>query len=213
MIGSSKLTSKGQEIKAYQTPYGEISIPRHVYQSSKGGKTYCPLEPNARIVVTSTPRFAKIVSNKYANLASTKVHADLSENHGRKVARSYLQNLSEAVGNIVLAKQENWHYTIPKLNEQVKTISIGVDGTCMLLCKSGYREAMVGTISLYDKQGKRQHTIHIGATPEYGKATFWQRMQREITNVKKTYPQAIYVGIADGAKDNWSFLKQHTDKP
>jgi len=72
---------------------------------------------------------------------------------------------------------------------------------------------MVGTISLYDKQGKRQHTIHIGATPEYGKATFWQRMQREITNVKKTYPQAIYVGIADGAKDNWSFLKQHTDKP
>ena len=63
MIGSSKWTSKGQEIKAYQTPYGEISIPRHVYQSSKGGKTYCPLEPNARIVVTSTPRFAKIVSN------------------------------------------------------------------------------------------------------------------------------------------------------
>jgi len=36
----------------------------------------------------------------------------------------YLQNLSEAVGNIALAKQENWHYTIPKLNEQVKTISI-----------------------------------------------------------------------------------------
>jgi len=82
----------------------------------------------------------------------------------------------------------------------------------MLLCKGGYREAMVGTISLYDKQGKRQHTIYIGATPEYGKATFLQRMQREITNVKKTYPQAIYVGIADGAKDNWSFLKQHTDK-
>jgi hypothetical protein len=100
MIGSSKWTSKGQEIKAYQTPYGEISIPGHVYQSSKGGKTYCPLEPNARIVVTSTPRFAKIVSNKYANLASTKVQADLSENHGRKVARSYLQNLSEAVGNV-----------------------------------------------------------------------------------------------------------------
>ena len=147
MIGSSKWTSKGQEIKAYQTPYGEISIPRHVYQSSKGGKTYCPLEPNARIVVTSTPRFAKIVSNKYANLASTKVQADLAENHGRKVARSCLQNLSEAIGSVALSKQEDWHYTTPKLNEPVKTVSIGVDGTCMLLCKDGYREAMVGTIS------------------------------------------------------------------
>jgi len=212
MIGSSKWTSKGQEIKAYQTPYGEISIPRHVYQSSKGGKTYCPLESNARIVVTSTPRFAKIVSNKYANLASTKVQVDLAENHGRKVARSYLQNLSEAVGSVALAKLEDWHYTTPKLNEPVKTISIGVDGTCMLLCKDGYREAMVGTISLYDKEGERQHTINIGATPEYGKSTFWQRMKREIAQVKTMYPQAIYIGIADGAKDNCSFLKQHTDK-
>ena len=212
MIGSSKWISKGQEIKAYQTPYGEISIPRHVYQSSKGGKTYCPLESNARIVVTSTPRFAKIVSNKYANLASTKVQVDLAENHGRKVARSYLQNLSEAVGSVALAKLEDWHYTTPKLNEPVKTISIGVDGTCMLLCKDGYREAMVGTISLYDKEGERQHTINIGATPEYGKSTFWQRMKREIAQVKTMYPQAIYIGIADGAKDNCSFLKQHTDK-
>jgi len=147
-----------------------------------------------------------------AVLASTKVHADLSENHGRKVARSYLQNLSEAVGNIALAKQDNWHYTTPKLNEPVKTVSIGVDGTCMLLCKDGYRQAMVGTISLYDTQGERQHTIYIGATPEYGKATFWLRMKQEIAQVKKTYPEALYVGIADGAKDNWSFLKQHTEK-
>lgn len=211
MIGSSKWTSKGQEIKAYQTPYGEISIPRHVYQSSKGGKTYCPLEQNARIIVTSTPRFAKIVSNKYTHLPSTKVKADLLENHGRKVARSYLQNLSEAVGNVALAKQEVWHYTTPKFNEPVKTISIGVDGTCMLLCKDGYREAMVGTISLYNMDGKRQHTINIGATPEYGKKTFWQRMEREIVDIKKSYPDVNYIGIADGAKENWSFLKKHTN--
>jgi len=212
MIGPDKWTSKGEETKAYQTPYGEVAIARHVYQSSKGGKTYCPLEQNARIVVTSTPRFAKIVSDKYANLASTQVQRDLAENHSRKVARSYLQNLSEAVGSVALAKEQDWHYITPKLNEPVKTVSIGVDGTCLLLCKEGYREAMVGTISLYDDDGKRQHTIQIGATPQYGKATFWQRMECEIAQVKKIYPQATYVGVADGAKDNWSFLEQYTDK-
>ena len=37
-------------------------------------------------------------------------------------------------------------------------------------------------------------------------------MKQEIAQVKKTYPEALYVGIADGAKDNWSFLKQHTEK-
>jgi hypothetical protein len=37
-------------------------------------------------------------------------------------------------------------------------------------------------------------------------------MSREVAHVKKIYPQAAYVGIADGAKDNWLFLEQHTDK-
>ncbi len=118
IIGPNKWTSKGQEFKTYQTPYGEIEIARHVYQSSKGGKTYCPLERDARIVVTSTPRFAKTVSDKYASLASTQVQRDLADNHG--VARSYLQNFSEAVGNVALTKEEVWHYTTP--TEPVKTV-------------------------------------------------------------------------------------------
>jgi hypothetical protein len=108
-------------------------------------------------VVTSIFRFAKIVANKYACLASTQVQRDFADNHGRSVARSYVQNLSEAVGSVALAKEENWHYTT--LNKPVKTVGIGVDGTCMLLCKEGYRDTMVGTISLYDDEGERQHTI------------------------------------------------------
>jgi len=35
---------------------------------------------------------------------------------------------------------------------------------------------MVGTVSIYDALGQRQHTIYIGATPEYGKAIFLERL-------------------------------------
>ena len=63
-----------------------------------------------------------------------------------------------------------------------------------------------------NEQGKRLHTIYQGATPEYGKATFWKRMEREIADVKSRYPHCNYIGIADGAADNWSFLEQHTNK-
>jgi hypothetical protein len=49
-IGKMKLTSKGQIEKTYQTPYGAIEVARHVYQSSGGGSTYCPLEVNTRVV-------------------------------------------------------------------------------------------------------------------------------------------------------------------
>ena len=92
-------TSKGKQAKTYQTSYGEVTIYRHVYQNYQGGKTYCPLEDEARIVVKSTPHFARMVSSKYALMPSKR---DLYDNHGRSITRCTIQNLSEAVGTIVL---------------------------------------------------------------------------------------------------------------
>src|ERR687890_628927 len=68
-VGSVKFTSKGQLPKEYQTPYGVATVARHVYQSPQGGRTYCPLDRDARIVVSSTPRFAKVISHKYAEFS------------------------------------------------------------------------------------------------------------------------------------------------
>jgi len=206
-----KWFSKGMTEKHYETPYGEVVLARHVYQTAQGGKSYCPLDERARIVVSTTPRFARMVSHKFATMASPQVAADLSENHHRKVARSYLQRLSEAVASLAQAKEELWSYRTPKLAEAVHSVALGVDGSCMLLCEDGYRQAMVGSISLYDRAGQRQHTIYVGATPEYGKAKFIARMTQEINHVKQLYPAATYLGVADGAKDNWPFLEAHTN--
>jgi hypothetical protein len=59
-VGPTTLYSKGRLPKEYQTPHGAVSIERHVYQSAQGGSTFCPMEREARIIVTSTPLFAKI---------------------------------------------------------------------------------------------------------------------------------------------------------
>jgi hypothetical protein len=64
----------------------------------------------------------------------------------------------------------------------------------------------------YDALGDRQHTIYIGATPEYGKASVPARLEREIGRTKERYPKATYIGIADGAASNWQFLKSHTQE-
>lgn len=71
---------------------------------------------------------------------------------------------------------------------------------------------MTGTLSLYDVTGERKHTVYIGASPEYGKAQFFERFERELERIKQHYPEACYIGIADGAKQNWSFLEQHTER-
>jgi hypothetical protein len=210
VFGSTRWTSKGQEPKTYQTPYGEAVVERHVYQTGEGGVTFCPLEREARIILTSTPRFAKQISNKYGEMPAPRVLKDLAANHARAVSLSLVQDTAAAVAAVVQIKEEHWDYATPKLTEPISTIGIGVDGTCMLLIDDGHRQAMVGTISLFDKEGERQHTIYVAATPEYGKEVFYQRMTREIEHVRKLYPQAHLTGVADGAEDNWTFLRQHT---
>ncbi len=210
-IGSTRWTSKGQEPKIYQTPYGEATVARHVYQTSEGGVTFCPLERDARIIITSTPRFAMQVSSKYADRAGGRVVDDLAQNHGRHVTLCLVQDLADAVGSVVQAKEEDWHYAVPKLQTPVASIGVGLDGTCAFLVNDGQRQAMVGTVTLYDREGNRQHTIYVAATPEYGKATFYQRLGREIEQAQRLYPRAKLTGVADGSADNWTFLGQYTD--
>src|ERR1700736_1962277 len=65
LLGGSKWYSKGQLPKIYNTPFGVVSVDRHVYQRAEGGKTFCPMDDRARIIRKATPRFAKIVSHKF----------------------------------------------------------------------------------------------------------------------------------------------------
>jgi hypothetical protein len=202
VVGGATWYSKGKLPKIYNTPYGVISVERHVYQPAEGGTTFCPMENGARIIRKATPRFAKIVSHKFAHGAATQVIQDLEQNHGRSCLKASLQDLATHIGAVAQIKEESWSYATPELGK-VATVGIGVDGTCMLLCDQKWREAMTGSISLYDRHGERLHTIYVGAAPEYGKQTFFDRMAREINHVNSTYPKAVFVGVADGAKSNW----------
>ena len=91
------------------------------------------------------------------------------------------------------------------------SVVVSMDGANVLIRDDGWREAMVGVISLYNLQGKRLNTTYIGQSPQYGKKTFKQRLEQEIVKIKKHYPNAKYVAIADGAADNWSFLEKYTE--
>ena len=207
-----KWTVRAHDTRKYQTPYGVAEIERAVYQTSKGGRIYCPLEDAARTILSATPKFAQQISHKYSQGNARSVCTDLRDNHHRTLATSTVQNIADWVGSIACAQEQHWEYAPPELDEAISTVVLSLDGAYLLMANDGYREAMVGAISLYDSDGERQHTIYFGEAPEYGKACFKERYEKEIARIKARYPDALYLGIADGAKDNWAFLTPHTDR-
>jgi hypothetical protein len=75
--GDTKMTVRDKDNKTYQTTYGSVQLERYVYQTSKGGRIYCPLGHHARIIRGATPKFAQQLAHKYANMNAPAVYRDL----------------------------------------------------------------------------------------------------------------------------------------
>ena len=115
------------------------------------------------------------------------VQAELAQNHDRTVAASYIQNVAEWVGTIAMANEEDWEYAMRALDAPIATVVVSLDGAMIPMADhAGYREAMVGTLSFYDHEGERQHSIYLAAAPAYGKHVFLQRLEREILRANKS---------------------------
>jgi hypothetical protein len=183
-----------------------------VYQRSSGGKILVPLERSAGIIgYGNTPRFAKMVSWKYSQLPSSRVSEDMEMHHSRKTSRKLIQSIGAAVGEIAQEHEFEWQYAIPVMSDVVNHISVSRDGTTTPILGEGYRETMCGTISFYNSEGVRMHTIYTACAPEYGKESFDSVMDMELSWVKKQYPRLTYIGLADGAKNNWTYLDTRTE--
>jgi len=146
-----------------------------------------------------------MVAHKDAGFGSARVTADLEENHGRKIARSFVQNAADAAAAVAPAREADRGYGLPGFEEPVATVTVGLDGTCMLMGKETRREAIIGTLGSCNKDGQRLHTAYAAATPGYGKLTFTERFDREVGRARRACPEARYVGPAGGAKDNRAY--------
>lgn len=209
-VEGARMTSKGRQPKEYQTTAGPVTVARHVYQGSRGGTTHCPMEASAGIIVTSTAGWARQASGLMSRLPVREAMATL-EDFGRAASALHLQSLAAIVGAGALAAEQQWDYAMPELPAPVATVGVSLDGANIKM-DGQWRQAMAGALSFYDDDGERLHTIYLAAAPEANKVEFLERLEAEVGLARERHPEALFLGLADGAPDNWTFLDAVTDR-
>ena len=71
---------------------------------------------------------------------------------------------------------------------------------------AGNKEVGCGTLSFYDEEGERLSTIRMARMPEVKKATLKAMLSKEVNSCLAERPDLKVVKVADGAKDNWTYL-------
>jgi hypothetical protein len=229
--GRTFTARRKKEVRHVETPYGCAVVERWAYQSSLGGVCHYPLDRAASLIGAATPKFAQMISRKLVELPAAEVVRDLRANHSRSVSLDFVQRLTGLVGALAEAAVPVSEGAGLPPPEKVVTVSVGVDGACVLMgarvenaaAADGrkdrmreWRVAMVGAITLYDAAGERLGSIYAATAPpedkSEGKSAFWAAMEREVAAVKERYPQACYVGLSDGAADFVPWLRGQTER-
>ncbi len=200
---------KGASVGHYQTLYGEIAVSRHLYQTSAGGATRCPMEEACGLSFgAATPLLAETLSFKVSALTPGEVAQDLTK-HGLQLSPSFIRDVAQQVGQVAVEKAPAWKLEAPAPPAPVEVVATGFDGTTAPIRGEDYKEAMCGTIALYDQRGERLSTEYLGAMPQAGKADFTKRFTSRVAQVLALYPKALHVVLSDGALWNWQLIKEH----
>jgi hypothetical protein len=154
---------------------------------------------------SATPLLAEVLSFKLSAMTPNEVAQDVAK-QGLVLSPSFIQQTAQRVGQIAVQKSAHWAVRSPEPIHPVRTIATGLDGTTVPLREEGYKEAMSGTIALYDAKGQRLATTYLGTMPEKGKGQFTGRFTTQVAQVKAHYPRARHVVLSDGATWNWQLI-------
>lgn len=215
----------------YNSAAGPLRVERSLYRHPSGGPAVCPLELKAGMIEGYwTPLAAKQASWAVAHL-TPKESEELFEMLGNMTpSKSSLDRLPKALSAHWEAQRVDFEATL-RQDESVppEAVSIGVslDGVMAPMKDgdrqgkreqakaqgkspsgpSGYQEVGCGTISYYDRDGERLLTRRMARMPEGNKATLKSQLTAEVMGALLQRPDLRVVKLADGAADNWSYLR------
>jgi hypothetical protein len=212
---SFKRSSRNNKI--YITLAGEVTLERTLYRTVRNGSTYCPMELNAGLVEGFwTPQAAKQALHLVSLNTPSECEQIFKEFGLMSPSKSSLDRLPKKLNEhwetnrLTLEKKLFDVFEIPS---KATICAISLDGVMIstryaqvLPGDSRWCEACCGTVSFFDKEGELLCTRFLARMPEHKKKTLKSQLAMQFEQIKKLRPDLKMIKIADGARDNWTFL-------
>jgi hypothetical protein len=215
--------------ETYTSAVGPVTVTRTLYRADTG-KSVVPLELRAGIVEGHwTPLAARQASYLVSELTPQACEDTLRELGNMRPSKSSLDRLPKRLSVRWEAERERFEAALREgfsVPEAAVTMGVSLDGVMVPMKDgerqakrsearaagrstkgpAGYREAGCATVSFYDRDGERLDTVRFARMPEAKKATLKSMLSAEVGVALAQRPDLTVVKVADGAKDNWTYL-------
>ena len=213
----------------YTSAAGPVTVLRTLYRAGRG-RAVVPMEVRAGIIGGHwTPLAARQANVLVAHLTPRESAAVLAELRNMQPSVSSLDRLPKQVSERWEEHREEFEEELRAASEvpvEAATVAVSLDGVMAPMRDgqrqakraqaradgratkgpSGYREVGCGTVTFYDAAGERLRTVRCARMPEARKQTLKETLRAEVAAVLEQRPDLEVVKLADGARDNWSFL-------
>ena len=216
----------------YTSAVGPVRVERSLYRRPHGGHALCPLELRAGIIEGSwTPLAAKQATWVVAHLTPKEGEALFDLLGNMTPSKSTLDRLPQALSVPWEAQRPPLEATLRQqeaIPDEAVAMAVSLDGVMAPMKDgqrqakrqharakgqspsgpAGYQEVGCGTVSSSDRNGERLCTRRMARMPEGNKATLTSQLTAEVMRALIRRPDLRVVKVADGAPDNWSYLRE-----
>ena len=216
----------------YITAAGEVRVERSLYKDRTNDKAaaICPMELRLGIIGARWTPLAAEEAMWLVSQMTPGTAADLLARVGNMTpSKSSLDRLPKQILGVWEDEREEFEAALRKgelVPVDTAVVAVSLDGVLapmndgerlekraetaadgkLTRGPAGYREVAVGTVSMYSSDGDLLRVIRMARMPETKKETLKSMLRDELSAVLGARPDVRLVKLADGAKDNWTFL-------
>lgn len=212
------------------TTFGGITVERPLFRAVRNGPTRCFVAERTPLVAGFwTEKAAKLGSLAVSEMPMARAEQFFAEAGTMTVSSTSLLRLAGHVSGLWEENRQEHEEEVRQAQEippEATAAAVSLDGVMIATVDSdkaakkaearergqadkgpaGWREASVGVLAFYDKDGERLATRRYARMPEEDKATTKSWLRNELVHLRTARPDLKVLAIADGAANNWSFL-------